>query len=603
MSNDELNTSFDNLKTAYSNDLVIECQQFKHYFDWEKTSNNIFGMYNFIKGDKLESLFLNIEICMRMFLSMMVANCKGERTFSKLKIIKNELRNCLAQPRFNALFLMSIENDILNDIIAVKLNWEKEEFNKCNVNHIFQTVNKDFSLNQIFCNIPETKKYELCSIICKKGDVNITICRNKMIDKWICVNKMTPIGTWLNIRNYIKNLKALPIALLYQNRTDNLMNLKNTIHLCKKIIYFSKFNDYKNEAIANTSDKKKQNFDFDSDKMKFKQDKCVDCFTNYKLIRQESFQCAINECGFLNQDFTAESGSNNLDFDDSNYMRETTKMLLRKQGLFKHKFIDMNHGEYPTLTKNCNESNSNINDSNCEIHQSEKNDISKDYGYHSGSSDRNSASSISSTCSYDEKNNLNNMPILSERQVRLKLQELFYGGKSISMLIESDKLEQAQKLNNDIIVILESLYKVDGLREDTTMYISKKLKTLIKRSNLIDVEISKNQKMKNDSNIYSNDFSDIFENFDNSMNENYVNFQAINVYENEKTDQNYGTLKNEKMKKKVTFSDDVKFYYIEQHDYDYSKNQINYNDNLMIDQQNILQQTNELDLPPPTFNL
>ncbi|OAF65751.1 hypothetical protein A3Q56_06540 [Intoshia linei] len=51
---------------------------------------------------------------MRMFLSMMVANCKGERTFSKLKIIMNELRNCLAEPRLNALSLMSIENDILN---------------------------------------------------------------------------------------------------------------------------------------------------------------------------------------------------------------------------------------------------------------------------------------------------------------------------------------------------------------------------------------------------------------------------------------------------------------------------------------------------------
>ncbi|OAF65384.1 hypothetical protein A3Q56_06919 [Intoshia linei] len=95
---------------------IIECQQFKHYFDWEKISNNIFVMYKVIKGDKLESLFSNIEICMRLFLSMMVANCKNERTFSKLKIIKDELRNCLAQPRLNAFSLISIENNIYNDI-------------------------------------------------------------------------------------------------------------------------------------------------------------------------------------------------------------------------------------------------------------------------------------------------------------------------------------------------------------------------------------------------------------------------------------------------------------------------------------------------------
>ncbi|OAF67324.1 hypothetical protein A3Q56_04953 [Intoshia linei] len=55
---------------------------------------------------------------MRMFLSIMVANCKCERTFIKLKIIKNELRNCLAQPRLNALSLILFENDISFDNIS-----------------------------------------------------------------------------------------------------------------------------------------------------------------------------------------------------------------------------------------------------------------------------------------------------------------------------------------------------------------------------------------------------------------------------------------------------------------------------------------------------
>ncbi|OAF67990.1 hypothetical protein A3Q56_04290 [Intoshia linei] len=56
---------------------------------------------------------------------MMVANCKGERTFSKLKIIMNELRNCLAQPRLNVLSLMSIENDISFDSIISDFSQKK----------------------------------------------------------------------------------------------------------------------------------------------------------------------------------------------------------------------------------------------------------------------------------------------------------------------------------------------------------------------------------------------------------------------------------------------------------------------------------------------
>ncbi|OAF64717.1 hypothetical protein A3Q56_07572 [Intoshia linei] len=82
-------------------------------------------MYKVIKADKLESLFPHIEICKRMFLSMMVANYKGERTFSELKIIKNELRNCLAQPRLNVFFLMSIENDISFDNIISDFSQKK----------------------------------------------------------------------------------------------------------------------------------------------------------------------------------------------------------------------------------------------------------------------------------------------------------------------------------------------------------------------------------------------------------------------------------------------------------------------------------------------
>jgi len=51
-----------------------------------------------------------------MFLSMMVTNCTIERTFSKLKLMKNELCSRMLQKRLNCLpacrSVMSIEADV-----------------------------------------------------------------------------------------------------------------------------------------------------------------------------------------------------------------------------------------------------------------------------------------------------------------------------------------------------------------------------------------------------------------------------------------------------------------------------------------------------------
>ena len=64
----------------------------------------------------LKSVFPNIDIMLRIYLCMMVSNCSGERSFSKLKIIKNRLRTTLDQEKLNWLSLMSIESDVLRSI-------------------------------------------------------------------------------------------------------------------------------------------------------------------------------------------------------------------------------------------------------------------------------------------------------------------------------------------------------------------------------------------------------------------------------------------------------------------------------------------------------
>jgi len=54
-------------------------------------------IYAMIKNEDLISTFQNIEIILRMFLPMIVTNCTSERSFWKLKWIKNELCSRMLQ--------------------------------------------------------------------------------------------------------------------------------------------------------------------------------------------------------------------------------------------------------------------------------------------------------------------------------------------------------------------------------------------------------------------------------------------------------------------------------------------------------------------------
>ena len=51
-----------------------------------------------------------------MYLSLMAINTSGERSFSKLKLIKNEKRTCMHQDRLNWLSLIAIESEVLQQI-------------------------------------------------------------------------------------------------------------------------------------------------------------------------------------------------------------------------------------------------------------------------------------------------------------------------------------------------------------------------------------------------------------------------------------------------------------------------------------------------------
>ena len=73
-------------------------------------------MYSLIiETGALES-FLNVEMILRTYLTLMISNCSGERSFSKLKIIKNVFRTSMSQKRLNFLTIISTERDVVREI-------------------------------------------------------------------------------------------------------------------------------------------------------------------------------------------------------------------------------------------------------------------------------------------------------------------------------------------------------------------------------------------------------------------------------------------------------------------------------------------------------
>ena len=64
----------------------------------------------------LESIFPNLVVVLRIFLTIPVSVAESERTFSAQKRIKNFLRSTMAQERLNGLAMLHINNDIARNL-------------------------------------------------------------------------------------------------------------------------------------------------------------------------------------------------------------------------------------------------------------------------------------------------------------------------------------------------------------------------------------------------------------------------------------------------------------------------------------------------------
>lgn len=122
LTEDEYSEKIDGLVYFYPNDLedfYPELKQFHAFIKLKFSAKPKFthsDLYESLIRDNLASVFPNVEIAHRIFLSLMITNCSTERSFSKLKRIKNEQRSVMRQERLDMLSLMSIESDILRQI-------------------------------------------------------------------------------------------------------------------------------------------------------------------------------------------------------------------------------------------------------------------------------------------------------------------------------------------------------------------------------------------------------------------------------------------------------------------------------------------------------
>ena len=106
---DKLKICVDRLVEDYAEDidenLYAEIEHLhlylKDHFNTQAPQLSHLDLYKLIKEKQMEAAFPNTEIILRIFICFMISNCSGERSFSKLKLTKNDLRSTLSQKALN----------------------------------------------------------------------------------------------------------------------------------------------------------------------------------------------------------------------------------------------------------------------------------------------------------------------------------------------------------------------------------------------------------------------------------------------------------------------------------------------------------------------
>ncbi|XP_065683405.1 zinc finger MYM-type protein 1-like [Hydra vulgaris] len=121
----ELGLKAENLAKLYPEDLCKNefFDEVRHFFSVRKNilaSEKPVELLNEVYAKGLHSIFPQVCVSLRIFLTLPVSTSEGERSFSKLAIIKDYLRSTMGQERLCYLMILSIESDL-----AINVNYEE----------------------------------------------------------------------------------------------------------------------------------------------------------------------------------------------------------------------------------------------------------------------------------------------------------------------------------------------------------------------------------------------------------------------------------------------------------------------------------------------
>lgn len=120
--------------TAFVKEMEYLKSAISPFLDEEKTINdlNALGVLNILTINELYEQFVNCHTALRIFLTMPVTVASNERSFSKLKIIKNYMRSSMGQERLSDLGVLSIESEIVSNLCFDELidNFAKSKCRK-----------------------------------------------------------------------------------------------------------------------------------------------------------------------------------------------------------------------------------------------------------------------------------------------------------------------------------------------------------------------------------------------------------------------------------------------------------------------------------------
>ena len=124
LENSDVKDSLFRLASFYSDDLDAEI--FDEWLLWTEFEKALYPKdasrrqahekLSTLKKHHVESAFPNTFIAFRIYLTLPVSNCTGERSFSHLERIKNALRSTMGQERLSSLAILSIESELVRQI-------------------------------------------------------------------------------------------------------------------------------------------------------------------------------------------------------------------------------------------------------------------------------------------------------------------------------------------------------------------------------------------------------------------------------------------------------------------------------------------------------